>query len=30
MEPKTILALALVALILAGLAFLYIRNKHKK
>ncbi len=30
MEPKTILALALVALILAGLAFLYIRNKRKK
>ena len=30
MEPKTILALAMVALILTGLAFLYIRNKHKK
>ena len=30
MEPKTILALALVALILAGLAFLYMRNKRKK
>ena len=30
MEPKTMLALALVALILAGLAFLYIRNKRKK
>ena len=30
MEPKTILALAMVALILAGLAFLYIRNKRKK
>ena len=30
MEPKTILALALVALILVGLAFLYIRNKRKK
>ena len=30
MEPKTILALTLVALILAGLAFLYIRNKRKK
>lgn len=30
MEPNTILALVLVALILAGLAFLYIRNKRKK
>lgn len=30
MEPKTMLALAMVALILAGLAFLYIRNKRKK
>lgn len=30
MEPKTILALVLVALILAGLAFLYMRNKRKK
>ena len=30
MEPNTILALALVALILAGLAFLYMRNKRKK
>ena len=30
MEPSTILALVLVALILAGLAFLYMRNKRKK
>ena len=30
MEPNTILALVLVALILAGLAFLYMRNKKKK
>ena len=30
MEPNTILALMLVALILAGLAFLYMRNKRKK
>ncbi|MCI6999837.1 MAG: PEP-CTERM sorting domain-containing protein [Clostridiales bacterium] len=30
MEPNTILALVLVALILAGLAFLYMRNKRKK
>ena len=30
MEPNTILALVLVALILAGLAFLYLRNKRKK
>lgn len=30
MEPNTVLALVLVALILAGLAFLYMRNKRKK
>ena len=30
MEPNTILALVLVALILAGLAFLNMRNKRKK
>lgn len=30
MEPNTILALVLVALILAGLAFLYMHNKRKK
>ena len=30
MEPNTILALVLVALILAGLAFLYMRNTRKK
>lgn len=30
MEPNTILALVLVVLILAGLAFLYMRNKRKK
>lgn len=30
MELNTILALVLVALILAGLAFLYMRNKRKK
>ena len=30
MEPNAILALVLVALILAGLAFLYMRNKRKK
>ena len=30
MEPNTILALVLVALILAGLAFLYMRNKRRK
>ena len=30
MEPNTILALVLVALMLAGLAFLYMRNKRKK
>lgn len=30
MEPNTILALVLVALILTGLAFLYMRNKRKK
>ena len=30
MEPNTILALVLVALILAGLAFLYMRKKRKK
>ena len=30
MEPNTILALVLVALILAGLDFLYMRNKRKK
>ena len=30
MEPNTILTLVLVALILAGLAFLYMRNKRKK
>lgn len=30
MEANTILALVLVALILAGLAFLYMRNKRKK
>ena len=30
MEPNTILDLVLVALILAGLAFLYMRNKRKK
>jgi len=30
MEPNTTLALVLVALILAGLAFLYMRNKRKK
>ena len=30
MEPNTILALVRVALILAGLAFLYMRNKRKK
>lgn len=30
MESNTILALVLVALILAGLAFLYMRNKRKK
>lgn len=30
MEPNTILALVLIALILAGLAFLYMRNKRKK
>ena len=30
MEPNTILALVLVALILAGLAFLYMRNKRIK
>ena len=30
MEPNTILALVLVALILAGLAFLYMRHQRKK
>ena len=30
MEPNTILALVLVALILAGLAILYMSNKRKK
>jgi cbb3-type cytochrome oxidase subunit 3 len=30
MEPKTIIGIALVLFIVAGLAFLYIRNKRKK
>ena len=30
MEPKTIIGVALVLFIVAGLAFLYIRNKRKK
>jgi cbb3-type cytochrome oxidase subunit 3 len=30
MEPKTIIGIALVLFIVAGLVFLYIRNKRKK
>jgi hypothetical protein len=30
MEPKTIIGICLVLFIVAGLAFLYIRNKRKK
>jgi hypothetical protein len=30
MEPKTIIGIALVLFIVAGLAFLYIRNKRRK
>lgn len=29
MEPKTIIGIGLVLFIIAGLAFLYIRNKRK-
>jgi hypothetical protein len=30
MEPKTIIGICLVLFIVAGLAFLYIRNKRRK
>lgn len=30
MEPKTIIGICLVLFIVAGLVFLYIRNKRKK
>jgi cbb3-type cytochrome oxidase subunit 3 len=30
MEPKTIIGIVLVLFIVAGLAFLYIRNKRRK
>lgn len=30
MEPKTIIGICLVLFIVAGLAFLYIRNKRKR
>lgn len=30
MEPKTIIGIALVLFIVAGLTFLYIRNKRRK
>jgi cbb3-type cytochrome oxidase subunit 3 len=30
MEPKTIIGICFVLFIVAGLAFLYIRNKRKK
>ncbi|MGI6072737.1 MAG: PEP-CTERM sorting domain-containing protein [Lachnospiraceae bacterium] len=30
MEPKTIIGIGLVLFIIAGLVFMYIRNKRKK
>lgn len=30
MEPKTIIGIGLVLFIIAGLVFLYVRNKRKK